>query len=355
MALLPLTPRRADALVTACHDDTYIQGSEEAVIAGAAWIMNRHACQRQKTLVFCVDTGQAHHVAAKSGATVSPDGLVVCGTALGHAHAIEEQVQHRCDRTCEQVGTFVELPLDPQTKWCVLHNCLQHREAHLLRNTLWVFIAHPLRRVEDVLLQGMCDIVGLPQLTALQREQAVLPHRHGGMGLWRCNEDVATAARLSPAALACAALADGRGKDDPYRRAAELNVRAAVESLRRSWPSVKGLADSPDDPRKWARCSQAKEALRMDSLQHAVTHADADAHAAAVFATLEADAAGQATQLQAAALSDMARLRSCAGALTSALRSSQLLSSAQTHCSSSAKICSLFRIETWRACAAALR
>ena len=34
-----------------------------------------------------------------------------------------------------------------------------------------------------------------------------------------------------------------------------------------------------------------------------------------MFATLEADAAGQASQLRAAALSDMARLRSCAGAL----------------------------------------
>ena len=58
----------------------------------------------------------------------------------------------------------------------------------------------------------MCGIVSLPQLTALQREQAVLPHRHGGMGLLRLNEDVATAARLSSAALAFAALGDGTGK-----------------------------------------------------------------------------------------------------------------------------------------------
>ena len=63
--------------------------------------------------------------------------------------------------------------------------------------SLWVFLTHPLRRVEDVLLQGMCDIVGLPKLTALQREQAVLPHMHGGMGLRRFSEDLATAARLA--------------------------------------------------------------------------------------------------------------------------------------------------------------
>ena len=201
----------------------------------------------------------------------------------------------------------------------MLHNCLQHREAHLLRNTLWVFLAHPLRRVEDVLLQGMCDIVGLPQLTALQRDQSVLPHRHGGIGLRRFNEDVATSARLSSAALACAALADGGGKGDPFRGAAELDARAAVESLRRSWwPSVKGLADSPDYPREWARCRQAEKTVRMAGVQHAVAHADADARAAAVFATLEADASGQASQLRAAALLDMARLRSCAEALSSA-------------------------------------
>ena len=138
------------------------------------------------------------------------------------------------------------------------------------------------------------------------------------MGLQRFNEDVATAARLSSAAVACAALADGGGKGDPFRGAAELDARAAVESLRRSWPSVKGLADSPDDPREWARCSQAEKTLRMAGLQHAVAHADADARAAPVFATLEADASGQAYQLRAAALSDMARLRSCAGALASA-------------------------------------
>ena len=235
----------ADTLATASHNDTYMQGREEAVIAGAARIMSRHACQRQKTMVFCADVDKAHHVATKLGATVSPAGLVACGTAVGHAHFVKDHVQNRCDRTCEHVEKLVGLPLDPQTKWCVLHNCLQHRGAHVLRNTLWVFPAQPLRRVEDVLLQQMCDMVGLPQLTALQGEQQVLPHRHRGMGLRRFNEDVATAARLSSAALAFTALADGGGKGDPFRGAAELDTRAAVESLRRSWPFVKGLPESP--------------------------------------------------------------------------------------------------------------
>ena len=53
------------------------------------------------------------------------------------------------------------------------------------------------------------------------------------MGLRRSNGDVATAAGLSSAALACAALADGAGNCDPFRSAAELDARAADESLRR--------------------------------------------------------------------------------------------------------------------------
>ena len=56
--------------------------------------------------------------------------------------------------------------------------------------------AQPLRRIEDALLQGMCVTVGLPQIIALQREEGVLPYRHGVMGLRRFSEDVATAARL---------------------------------------------------------------------------------------------------------------------------------------------------------------
>ena len=33
--------------------------------------------------MLCVDTGKAHHVAAKLGAAVAPDALVACGTAVG--------------------------------------------------------------------------------------------------------------------------------------------------------------------------------------------------------------------------------------------------------------------------------
>ena len=225
--------------------------------------MSRHACQRQKTLMLCGDTDKAHHVAAKLGATVAPDCLEACGTALGHARFIEEHDQHRCDRTCEQAEKLAGLPLDPQTKWRVLRKCLEHREAHV-RGCLWVFLAQPLRHVEDALQQRICDIVGVPQLTARQREQAVLPPRHGGMGVRCFSKDVATAARLSPssAALACAATANGSlsGKGNSFRGAVVLDADAAAESLCRSWPSVKYHAGSPDDPEEWAHSSRKDSA-----------------------------------------------------------------------------------------------
>ena len=50
----------------------------------------------------------------------------------------------------------------------------------------------------------MCHLIGVTSLTDQQRVQ--VPHRHGGMGLRHVCEDVATAARLSSAALAHAAL-----------------------------------------------------------------------------------------------------------------------------------------------------
>ena len=51
--------------ITACHDDTYLQGQEDAVVAGARRIMSRHVCQPRKTLVYCADRAKARNVAAK--------------------------------------------------------------------------------------------------------------------------------------------------------------------------------------------------------------------------------------------------------------------------------------------------
>ena len=123
----------------------------------------------------------------------------------------------------------------------MLHNCLQHREAHLMRNTWWHLLAAPLRQVEDALVRGMCDIIGVTSLTDQQRVQVQLPHRHGGMGMRHFSEDVATAARLSSAALA-----GGCNKPLPFRGAMGLEAHSSLARLQEAWPTVKGLADRPD-------------------------------------------------------------------------------------------------------------
>ena len=60
----------ADAIVIACHDDTYLQKQEDALAVAARRIMSHHACQPRKTLVQCADSHKARSVAANLGATV---------------------------------------------------------------------------------------------------------------------------------------------------------------------------------------------------------------------------------------------------------------------------------------------
>ena len=97
--------------------------------------MSRHACQPRKTLVYCGDPHTARNVTTKHGATLATGGIVAYGMALGSYAFRSQHIQQRCDSTCAQVDKLVRLPLDPQTKWSVLHNYLQHRETHLMRNT----------------------------------------------------------------------------------------------------------------------------------------------------------------------------------------------------------------------------
>ena len=87
-------------------------------------------------LVYLADPDRARNVVANLRVNVATGGIVACGTALGSDSFIAQHVIQRCDSTCAQVDKLVGLPLDPQTKWSVLHNCLQQREAHLKRDTL---------------------------------------------------------------------------------------------------------------------------------------------------------------------------------------------------------------------------
>ena len=98
-----------------------------------------------------------------------------------------------------------------------------------------------------------------------------------------------------------------------------LEAHSSLARLHKEWPTVKGLANRPDDAAEWAGRKPDGKALRTGSaLQRAISQADADARTAALFATLEADAKGASSQVRSAALADFARLRSCSGSLVSA-------------------------------------
>ena len=97
-----------------------------------------------------------------------------------------------------------------------------------------------------------------------------------------------------------------------------LEAHSSLARLQEAWPTVKGLADRPDDAAEWAGRKPDGEALRMAALQREMSHADADARTATLFATLAVDAKGASPQARPAALADLARLRSCAGSLASA-------------------------------------
>ena len=107
-----------------------------------------------------------------------------------------------------------------------------------MRNTWWRLLAALLRQVEDALVRGMCDIIDVASLMDQQRVQVQLPHRHGGMGLRRFSKGVATAARLSSAALAHAALAGGCDKALPFTGAMGLEAHSSLARLQEAWPTV---------------------------------------------------------------------------------------------------------------------
>ena len=86
-----------------------------------------------------------------------------------------------------------------------------------------------------------------------------------------------------------------------------LEAQPSLARLQEAWPTVKGLADSSDDATEWAGRKLVGKALRMAALQRALSHADANARAAALFTMLEADTKGASSQAQSTALAELAR------------------------------------------------
>ena len=154
-------------------------------------------------------------------------------------------------------------------------------------------------------------------LTKAQAEQALLPHRHGGMGLRHYTADVADAARLSSAALAQCALVDGVERGRPFRGSAAVELQGVLDRLRATWGhAIADLGAGPADAAAWALDATAK--LRLTQLQRAISRAEADGRKAAMFAALFTAGSGRTSQFTEDGQAAAARLRSCMGAMASA-------------------------------------
>lgn len=161
-----------ESLAIAAHSDTSMQLDADSAIA-AAEVLSRYDCNRSKTVGFITDAHAARSVATCLGASVATEGSLACGTPLGSREFIDARVQQRCNKTIALTEKLIGLPLDCQTKWTVLSQCVQHRRDHVLRKTRWCSLAEPMRKVEAARLRAHSHIIKAYALTDQQEQQAL--------------------------------------------------------------------------------------------------------------------------------------------------------------------------------------
>ena len=89
-----------------------------------------------------------------------------------------------------------------------------------------------------MLVRGVCYIIGVTSLESQQRVYVQLSHGHDGMGLRRFTEEVATAARLSSAALAHTVLARVSYKAQLFRGAVGHESHVFLAWFQQAWRTV---------------------------------------------------------------------------------------------------------------------
>lgn len=165
--------------MVACDGDSCVQGDVKLAVTAAELVVSGHKCNRVKTKFICSEPAKAQHV---FGATVATDSVFACGTPLGSQRYVKDFVNGRCEHTASLMGNLAGLQLHDQMKEAVLF-VLQHKEAHRLRNTEWSVLRDELPAVEASSLHTLCQIISITDLNPHDQQQALLPYRHGGMGL----------------------------------------------------------------------------------------------------------------------------------------------------------------------------
>ena len=197
-----------DCPIVAYADDITLQGSAHAVkyvfrSLSAALTPVRLRVNPARTKVFCADAAVAAETAANIGCTAETL-IVVAGTPIGEPERVQQHVHSSVSATEACIEKLLGLPLSPQEKFLLMHGSLQRREDHLTRVVAWSLLQEPLHKLERKQVAAVTAIVELSDadVHAPQRALLHLPHRHGGFGIQRFQEDVADASFLAAAALA---------------------------------------------------------------------------------------------------------------------------------------------------------
>ena len=150
---------------------------------------------------------------------VAADGLVIAGTPIGKPEFVTEHAHARVGRTNQAITDLLSLGLSAQEKFVILHQCLQHRDTHLMRTTPWPQVQPALDRLENSVIGAIQRIAGIgaAEFQLHHRQQMQLPLRAGGFGVVVFDEQRANAAFLAGAALAQTALEHAPARFQPLQ------------------------------------------------------------------------------------------------------------------------------------------
>ena len=193
-------------------DDVTLQGSVEAAVTAVQSLRPKLARQGlrvnlRKCKVYSANEDLAEETANRLGLgpdCVAASGLVIAGTPIGTDEFIAEYAEKRVGATSQAIADLQSLGLSAQEKFVILHQCLQHRDTHLMRTTPWTQVQPALDRLTSMVITAVQNIAGIgeEEFQLHHRQQMQLPLRAGGFGIVVFDQHRAGAAFLAAAALA---------------------------------------------------------------------------------------------------------------------------------------------------------
>ena len=236
-------------------DDVTVQGSADAAVTTVNALTARLGrkglhVNASKCKVWSSNPELAAEVATRLrfGANcVAQEGLVIAGTPIGTPTFIAKHARKRVDDTSKAILDLLALSLNAQEKFVILHQCLQHRETHMLRTSEWPHLQPELSRLENTIIKAVRTIarIGSAEFQVHHRDQMQLPLRLGGMGIVKFEESRANAAFLAGAALAQSALAQAPTRFQPLHPTNAAALWTKFAALIAQYPEICRDAAAP--------------------------------------------------------------------------------------------------------------